>query len=551
MNKQATSRVARFEEAADAERRTMKKGGLLFDVNAAFGKPAFGDTEFPTVADRLQEMDRLGIARALVWNLEAAQNHPLASNQKLLDAIAATPGATGRIFPALAFSDLLLYEHDGVAALIRQFNVQPCRALRFVAGVTRCTLMRAEPVIRALQKLKPFIVLDQDQASVSDVLEFTAVFPEVPVVLTRVMWTAQAAVFDLMRRRSNIMLDISWLHTFGAIEMAVRLFGAERVVFGMGGKAHNGAAVGALARANITEGQRRRIAFGNLDLLTGLESERLVPPAPRPANTYWLRFLSGETLAADVVDAHGHLGPSGGYVLENQREERQMEATFRSMEALGIRTMIVSGLQALMGDPVEGNELIERLLRPHAGRLMGYVVFNPFYADKLTPRFDDWFQGPVFRGFKILCSYWKVPVTDRRFDAMWRYADRHHLPVLSHTWDDEYSRPALFEDLVVRYPQVSFLLAHSGGGDAGRREAEELARGHPNVFLEWCGSFCSTIPWEDTLRRVSPRQVVFGSDAMAHSFDWELARLLSMDVPDAALRPILGGNMRRILARRK
>ena len=34
----------------------------------------------------------------------------------------------------------------------------------------------------------------------------------------------------------------------------------------------------------------------------------------------------------------------------------------------------------------------------------------------------------------------------------------------------------------------------------------------------------------------------------AHDFNWELGRLLSLDVPDKVLIPILGGNMRRILA---
>jgi hypothetical protein len=42
-----------------------------------------------------------------------------------------------------------------------------------------------------------------------------------------------------------------------------------------------------------------------------------------------------------------------------------------------------------------------------------------------------------------------------------------------------------------------------------------------------------------------------GTDAMAHEINWELARLLSLDVSDKVLIPILGGNMRRILAMRR
>jgi predicted TIM-barrel fold metal-dependent hydrolase len=220
------------------------------------------------------------------------------------------------------------------------------------------------------------------------------------------------------------------------------------------------------------------------------------------------------------------------------------------MDRVGIRTFIVSGMQALLGAAVEGNALLESVLRPHADRISGYFTFNPFYAAELVSRFDACFAGPVFVGFKTLCDYWRVKITDARFTPMWQYASRHRLPVLSHTWGGPNDTPALFNDLARRYPRIPFLLGHSGGGADGRSEAEALARECPNVYLEWCGSFCNACSWEETLRTVDPRQVVFGSDAMAHAFDWELGRLLSLDVPDDVLLPILGGNMRRILAQR-
>jgi predicted TIM-barrel fold metal-dependent hydrolase len=529
----------------------MKTLPVLFDANASFGKPSSGKAEFPSIQDRLDTMDRLGISRSLVWNVESVQNQALSSNQKLLDEIQRTPGASGRIFPALTVSNLMIYESDGLASLVKQMKAMPCRALRFTTVFGRLTLMQLEPVIRSIRKLKPFIILGYDQASVADILEFTAEFPDVSLILTQVFWSAEVTVFDLLRRRSNILIDISYLHTFQAIELLVKHFGADRLVFGTGLKSHNGAAIGALARADITEAQRKKIAHGNLDRLTGLKSANLPLPSPWKANTLWPRFLEGKPLGIDVVDAHGHLGPSAGYVLEAQEERQQLKACLHAMDAIGIQTFILSGMQALMGSPVEGNDLIESLLRPHADRIVGYLAFNPFYASELTPKFDAYFKGPVFKGFKTLCSYWRVDITDPRFEPMWAYANRHHLPVLNHTWDGGYNNPAMFKDLVKRYPNVSFLLGHSGGGDQGRQEAEALAQKHSNVYLEWCGSFCSTVLWEDTLRRVNPRQVVFGTDAMAHGFEWELARLLSLNVPDSILKPILGGNMRRILALRK
>ena len=85
---------------------------------------------------------------------------------------------------------------------------------------------------------------------------------------------------------------------------------------------------------------------------------------------------------------------------------------------------------------------------------------------------------------------------------------------------------------------------------AMRREAEALAAAHPNVWLEWCGSFCSTIPWEESFSRVNPAKMIFGSDAFCHNLVWELGRLLSVDLPQEQVRPMLGDTMRRLLALR-
>ena len=524
---------------------------VLFDVNGCFGKPSSGGADFPTMADRLAHMNRLGVSRALVWNVDSVQNNALAGNETLLAAIRQAPGAEGRIFPALAVSALTQYEKDGLRRLEAQLRAIPCRALRFVNTYGRLTLMQLEPVMRRIRSLRPFLVLKHDQASVADILEFTRTFPEIHLVLTDVTWGPCVIAFDLLRRRRNILIDISWMHTFHAVELLVRRFGADRVVFGMGSGSHNGAAIAALARAGIPAEQRHKIAYGNLDRLTGLRTRAAAMPAWK-ANTLWTRFVEGKTRGVDVVDAHGHLGPSGGYVLEEQEEAGQLTAGLHDMDRIGIRLLLLSGMQALAGDPVAGNAVVERHLRPHAGRVSGYVVFNPAYAAELAPRLDGYFSGPVFQGFKTLTSYWGTPITDKRFKPMWDYAARHRLPVLSHTWGGSgFDTPAMFRKLAGRYPRVHFILGHSGGSDQGRREAESLAADYPNVYLETCGSFCSTIRWEETLKRVPVRQVLFGTDAMAHDFNWELGRMLSLDVPDRILTPILGTNMRRVLAMRK
>lgn len=532
------------------EKQTMANVTTLFDANASFGNPASGGPDCPTALMRLAHMDRLGIDRALVWNVEATQHHSLSCNRRLLDEIRDTPGAAGRLIPALVVSGLIAYENGGIERLLDQMREGQTRALRFVNVFGRLSLRQCEPVIRAVRHLKPFLLLNGSDASATDILEFASQFPDVAVILTNLIWGNGIGAFDLMRQRPNVLIETSWWHTWDGVALAVKHFGAERVLFGTGSRSHNGAAIAALARAELSDAQRALIAHGNIERLTGLPPAGAKGARPK-GNRLWQRCLEGEPLGVDLVDAHGHLGPSAGYVLEHQDERAQIPPTLRVMDRLGQRTMIFSGLQALLGAPVEGNRLQQELIKPHADRFLMYLGFNPLYAADLVPQFDAWFADPQVVGFKLLCSYWKVPVTDARFEPMWAYANRHRLPVLMHSWSGGLDSPAMTRDIVAKYPDLSLLLGHSGGSDAGRCEAEDLAAEFPHVFLETCGSFCSTRLWEETLKRIPVSQVVYGSDATAHDIHWEMGRLLSMDVSEDVLTPILGQNMRRVLARRR
>jgi len=522
----------------------------LADINGVIGFSEQGMGDFFKVENLLQHMDRLGISQALAWKAEAMQHHSLSSNQNLVAEVEACSAAKDRVVPGLVVSGNILYERDGLATLEEQMLRGRTCGLRYVNTLGKLSLRQVEPVVRAVSASNPFLALRNTDASAQEILDFTSALPEVPLVLTEVSWGSFSSVLDLMRRRDNILIEISWLHINGALELLVRHFGAERVLFGTGYRSHQGAAIAELVRADVSGRERNLIGYENFERLLGRRFPKGSTSTASNPDGFWQNCLSGEKIGVEIIDAHGHIGPTAGYVLENQQEDEQTEQGIRQMDSLGISTMLVSGLQALFDEPVAGNDLVERVLGPHGERFKGYVVFNPCHGGNLIENFARWFNGDFFVGFKILCSYWQVPCTDKRFKPMWQYAQEHRLPILMHTWSDPFNSPAMFRDILREYPDVSFLFGHSGGVDAGRREMEELAVEHPNAYMEWCGSFCSRILWEDTLLKVPSRQIVFGSDAMPHSLVWELGRLLSVDAPDTTLKPILAGNMRRILSRR-
>lgn len=535
----------------------------LLNANGCYGFSSYADTGFSTVQDIVKHMDRLGVARSLIWYVPSRDFEPLWGNSRMLDDISGDPSTRGRLIPAFTVSPAILYSEDSLKELIVLIEKENICALRLFlssSGCHRFNLMQFEPLIKMLKDIKPVLFFDiRESHDARDILSFSDCFPDIPMIFTNVLWSDLVNIFDLMSRRENIYLETSWVHTEGTIELAVSRFGSERVIFGMGPKSHNAASISALLHADIGEKERSMIAHGNIERLLGIEADaRCISAGFNGVGDYSgnisrieHRLKSFVKSGIDVIDAHGHLGTGSAYVLEKTKPEEQIPLLLNNMDKLGIKEMIISGFQALFAEPVEGNLTLEKTLTPFKGRFKGYLSFNPFNGDELESRFDSFFKGDFFIGFKLLCDYHHVSLTDKRFEAVWKYANLHRLPILMHTWGGNYNSPSMLKDIVARYPDAIYILGHAGGNNAGRLEAEELAQSNGNVYLEWCGSFCSTIPWEETIKKLGSSHIVFGTDAILHNQAWELGRLLSLDVEDEDLVPILGSNMREILSRRK
>lgn len=380
-------------------------------------------------------------------------------------------------------------------------------------------------------------------------------YPGMAFVLTELMWPQFNDAVDLMWRADNVYIDTSWLHMRGALEFVRDEFGSGRMLFGAGYKSHYGASVAALAHAEITEEDRRRIFSANLEALLGIDAgpEKLAcEPAIISEKPLWSRFRDGMPVEGpEIIDAHAHTGPhTRGWILRDIEPGENIANLISQMDSCGVNKTVIVPESGLFSEPAQGNFEIEKMMGEHLDRFMGYFAFNPWYAERLAGVLDEFFSREFFIGFKILPSYWKVPVDDPRYEPVWEYAHVHRLPILIHTWDDRYNSPRMLEKIATAYPCAFFLLGHSGGGTSGRAEAVVLGRANANVYLEFCGSFTTPADWVGTISEAGIGKVIFGSDTGAHSLAWELGRFLSIPLPDEALRPALAENFKNILRQR-
>jgi predicted TIM-barrel fold metal-dependent hydrolase len=536
----------------DQEDQAMDRLPLLFDVNAGFGCGARRTPDFPRAIDLLTHLDYLGVDRALTYHAAARDSDgPFFGNRLLLDEIRTTPGAGQRLVPAFVITPSDFYKEGAMAFYTEHLRSGRVKALRGFSF-----LPHLERMIEPLARYRPVLLFSfQDtgsQDAADAIVKLARRFKDIAFICTSVMWGHYSLLLDTLWKSPNILADISWMHVRDSIAFLVKQFGAKRLVFGTGPKAHYGAGLAALAHAGISAKDRELIAHGNLEQLLGLRPLRASLIKTRPAilkeKPLWNIFRAGRPVKdVTVMDAHAHLGPAsaGWYTGDNMAVMNKNLLTH--MDKTGVRHMVVSSTAALSTDPVAANRSLARDLSRYPGRFSGYLTCSPHYQTTLEPLLDRFFANRFFIGFKLHPDGWQVPVGDPGYKYVWEYANRHALPILLHTWDTPFNSPRLLAGIAKKYPRALFLLGHSGGGDKGRREAVDLALAHANVRLEFCGSFCSTIPWDDTIGRVGARRVLFGSDSFLHDLSWELGRLLSTPLPDKQLAPILGANMLKII----
>jgi len=249
--------------------------------------------------------------------------------------------------------------------------------------------------------------------------------------------------------------------------------------------------------------------------------------------------LNGERLSIDVVDMHGHLGRYA-FAIPDLRPQSIVEV----MDRIGISRIVVSHIRCISRDVEFGNAEVLAAMRACPGRILGYVALYPFGPKEVADSARRWL-AEGFTGLKVHNAN-GFPYDDAAYEPAYAMADERRLPVLLHTWgqDKEFAQVSA---LAGRYPQASFLLAHSGC--CNEDGYVRVAREHENVYLELAYSGCARGLVDRLVEAAGVEKVVWGSDCNFFSQSHQIGKVLGARIPDAAKEMVLSGNARRILER--
>lgn len=242
-----------------------------------------------------------------------------------------------------------------------------------------------------------------------------------------------------------------------------------------------------------------------------------------------------------VIDCHCHAGTGDG--LSGPWDTRaSLEDYFRRAREAGIGHTIV--FAPFHSDYLEANREVARMVERDRSRLSGFVFLHGERDRHRAGRMVSWFvRRHGFRGIK-------VHRRDARISReICEAARAFGLPVLYDVFGEVETAHLLAEE----YPEVDFIIPHLGSfADDWKAQIafiDSLAR-YPNIYTDTSGVRRFDL-LERAVRLAGARKILFGSDGPWLHPGVELSKVLGLHLGQAEQEAVLGGNLLRLLRRRR
>ena len=160
---------------------------------------------------------------------------------------------------------------------------------------------------------------------------------------------------------------------------------------------------------------------------------------------------------------------------------------YRQTAATADKTIVFGGKARLSGLWVD-DRYVADYIAGDPSRLVGFLSVDPTQPGWET-ELRTGHEELGLSGIKLMPMYAGFRPDDDRITELWKYAEKHQLPVLLHTGTTfiaqaplECTLPRHLDVVATKFPDIKIVMAHLGHPYEG--ECIVTARKHPNVFTD-------------------------------------------------------------------
>ena len=518
----------------------------LFDANAQIGRHKQLGPGMPYAKrDLLKDMDRFGIAEALVLDSLSREVHPSPGNKRVLKLTEGEP----RLHPCWSLLPPRTRELGALDTLLDRMYVAGVRAVKLFPGHYTFSLQEwcIGGLLDVLEQGRIPTFIDRNATFVGGwppddtdweaVVALCGAHPKLQVIISEGRFrSANRMMYQALEACPNLHFELSGFWAHHGIEFVCREFGAERLLFGTKWPVRElGGTVAQVRFADIGAEDKAKIAGGNLrSLLAGAHpdepkarSEFTITVKPPRGESLRARALRGEPPQGEVIiDSHAHLGKAAIYHLADSSPGE----VAREMERLGVLCSIVFGYSGVIGDWTHDNNIIAWAMNAHPGRYHGLVLVNPTHPEEVRRELARC-EGKGFIGVKLIPSYQGYPEDGPNIEIPVAWANERKFIVLNHGWGPVEHLRGLAE----KCPDVTFIVGHYTAAYA------QIVNNYPNVYQCTCEPL-GYRAMEILTDTIDASKILYGSDVTDLPIPLGMGPILHAKIPEADKKSILGLN---------
>jgi predicted TIM-barrel fold metal-dependent hydrolase len=213
------------------------------------------------------------------------------------------------------------------------------------------------------------------------------------------------------------------------------------------------------------------------------------------------------------------------------------------------RVAMMSWHAPVCTDAHDGNEIVWRAMQKFGDQVIGVAVIDPTHmtAQEMDSEIRLRYLEQGFVGMKPYVRM-NLNYEDDRFTPWWEFGNAHKLYALMHVAGHTGGVPGIGR-LAEKFPEVSWLIAHSGGSYPFAEQVAACIQEHPNVYAEITLTPVTNHVIEYLVEATDEDHVLFGTDAPMRDPRQQLGWVVWANLAVKTREKILAENFARILSR--